>query len=106
MYSQQQQQRKKSGAAEGAQDVLLMAQRVWEKSVLQLPFGESQPTLFELVDVVAQFERGSQLQSQILHHHLAFQQEQGVPVYLLQSMTDACVTQNVKSRRLPVGSDN
>lgn len=72
----------------------------------QLPLGESQPTLFELVDVVAQLERRSQLQSQILHHHLAFQQEQGVPVYLLQSITGARVTQNVKSCCLAVGSAN
>lgn len=46
-------------------------------------FGKSQPILFQPVDVVAEFKRRSQLESQILHHHLAFQQEQSVSVYLM-----------------------
>lgn len=50
--------------------------------------GGSQAALFEPVDVVAQFERRPQLQSQVLHHHLALQQEQGVAVYLLQSTAE------------------
>lgn len=46
--------------------------------------SKSQTILLQPVDVVAQFKRRSQLQSQILHHHLAFQQEQSVSVYLLE----------------------
>lgn len=49
--------------------------------------GGSRPALLELVDVVAELQRGPQLQSQILHHHLAFQQEQSVSIDLLKGTT-------------------
>jgi len=45
--------------------------------------GESRSVLPEPVDVVAEFERGAQLQAQILHHHLTLQQQEGVSVDLL-----------------------
>lgn len=44
---------------------------------------ESQPALFEFVDVVAELQCRPQLQPQIFHHHLAFQQEQSISVDLL-----------------------
>lgn len=44
-------------------------QRVW------IICAGSQSVLFEPLDVVTEFERRSQLQSQILHHHLALQQQ-------------------------------
>lgn len=45
---------------------------------------ESQPALFEFVDVVAEFQCRPQLQPQIFHHHLAFQQEQSISIDLLK----------------------
>lgn len=50
--------------------------------------GKSQSILFKPVDMVTEFERRPQLQSQILHHHLTFQQEQSVPIYLLKHITE------------------
>lgn len=55
---------------------------------------ESQPSLFEFVDVVAEFQRRPQLQPQIFHHHLAFQQEQSISVNLLKGSTRAWNQQN------------
>lgn len=60
----------------------------------------SQAALFEPVDVVTQFERRAQLQSQVLHHHLAFQQEQGVAVYLLQRNTGSVSIRRLHARHL------
>lgn len=52
------------------------------------PGGKSQAVLFKPVDMVTEFESRSQLQSQILHHHLTFQQQQSVSVYLLKNITE------------------
>ena len=43
----------------------------------------SELVLLEFVDVVAEFEGGAELQAQVLHDHVALQQQQRVPVDLL-----------------------
>lgn len=39
--------------------------------------------LLQLLDVVAQLQRGSQLQAQVLHDHVALQQQEGIAIDLL-----------------------
>lgn len=51
--------------------------------------GDSRPALFEPFDVVAELQRRPQLQAQVLHHHLALQEEQGVSVDLLKGIAPA-----------------
>lgn len=41
--------------------------------------------LLELINVVAQFQRGSQFQPQVFHDHVAFQQQQSIAINLLVS---------------------
>lgn len=41
-------------------------------------------SLLQLVDVIAELQRGSQLQSQVFHDHVAPQQQQGIAVNLLE----------------------
>lgn len=83
--------------AKGGNDVLLMVEKVWEwlrfkekGSGVWLLCSKSQPVLFEPVNVVTEFECRSQLQSQVLHHHLTFQQEQSISIYLLEHTTELC----------------
>lgn len=43
----------------------------------------SELSLLQLLDVIAEFESGSQLQSQVLHDHVTSQQQQGMAIDLL-----------------------
>lgn len=43
----------------------------------------SEFSLLQLLDVIAEFESGSQLQSQVFHDHVTPQQQQGMAVNLL-----------------------
>lgn len=40
--------------------------------------------MLQLVNVIAEFQRGSQLQSQVFHDHVTPQQQQGIAVNLLE----------------------
>jgi len=44
--------------------------------------------LLELVNVVTQFQRGSQFQPQVFHDHVTFQQQQSIAINLLVSKRD------------------
>lgn len=59
-------------------------------SAVRLHCRQSQPVLFKPLNVVTEFKCRSQLQPQVLHHHLTLQQEQSVSVYLLKQTTEPC----------------
>lgn len=46
--------------------------------------GCSELRLLQFVDVVAELQGRPQLESQVLHDHVALQEQQGVPINLLQ----------------------